>query len=72
MRVLVPSAAYMLALKLKALRINDPIKGAQEAADMRNLLRVNGMSPAEFIHHNIFTEPRAVAPCADADFSPQA
>jgi hypothetical protein len=31
----------MLALKLKALRINDPAKGPVETEDVRNLLRVN-------------------------------
>ncbi len=40
LRVSVPSATYMLALKLKALRINDPVKGPAEAEDVRNLIRV--------------------------------
>ncbi len=43
LRVVVPSAADMLALKLKALRVNDPAKGAQKTADVRNLLRANGI-----------------------------
>jgi hypothetical protein len=43
LRVSVPSAAYMLALKLKAMRINDPSKGPAETEDIRNLLRVNGV-----------------------------
>jgi hypothetical protein len=43
LRVSVPSAPYMLALKLKAMRINDPSKGPAETEDIRNLLRVNGV-----------------------------
>jgi hypothetical protein len=39
LRVTVPSLPYMLALKLKAMRINDAARGAQEARDIRNLLR---------------------------------
>ena len=38
--VLVPSAEYLLALKLKAIRILDPVKGQQEADDIRNLMQV--------------------------------
>ena len=38
--VLVPTAEYLLALKLKAIRILDPIKGRQEADDIRNLMQV--------------------------------
>lgn len=38
--VLVPSAPYLLALKLKAMRIADPLKGPQEAADIRHLMDV--------------------------------
>jgi hypothetical protein len=38
LRVFVPTLDYMLALKLKAMRINDPQKGIQEAADIQNLL----------------------------------
>lgn len=38
LRVTIPGLDYMLALKLKAIRINDPIRGAQEAADIRHLL----------------------------------
>jgi hypothetical protein len=34
----------MLALKLKAMRINDPARGMQEAEDIRNLLRVCGIA----------------------------
>ncbi len=47
LRVLVPSAAYMLALKLKAIRVNDPARGPTEAEDIRNLLRVVGVSTVE-------------------------
>ena len=36
----VPQAEYMLALKLKAMRVNDPAKGADETRDIRNLLAV--------------------------------
>ncbi len=38
--VLVPTAEYMLALKLKAMRVLDPVRGRQEAADILNLMRV--------------------------------
>jgi hypothetical protein len=38
LRVSVPSAEYMLALKLKSMRINDPAKGARETADIRGLI----------------------------------
>lgn len=38
--VLVPSAAYMLALKLKAMRTLDPVKGEQESSDIANLMKV--------------------------------
>jgi hypothetical protein len=40
LKVYVPSAEYMLALKLKAIRIMDPAKGPQETADILNLLEV--------------------------------
>lgn len=43
----VPTAPYMLALKLKAVRLADPIKGGQEAGDIRNLMRVVGIGTAE-------------------------
>ena len=42
--VLVPTPEYMLALKLKAMRVLDPVKGAQEAGDIANLMRVAGVS----------------------------
>lgn len=38
----VPTAAYMLALKLKAIRVNDPAKGEDETRDIRDLMRVLG------------------------------
>jgi hypothetical protein len=40
LRVFVPSADYMLALKLKAMRVNDPLRGPQEASDVMHLIRV--------------------------------
>ena len=39
LRVSVPSLDYMLALKLKAMRINDPVKGVREIDDIRALLQ---------------------------------
>jgi hypothetical protein len=48
--VYVPTAPYMLALKLKAMRVNDPAKGEQEMADIINLMRVLDLrSPDEAI-----------------------
>ena len=47
LRIIVPSLDYMLALKLKAMRINDPAKGAVELADIRNLLRAGGVATIE-------------------------
>jgi hypothetical protein len=41
--VVVPTADYLLALKLKAMRITDPFKGPQEGDDIRNLMRVVGV-----------------------------
>ncbi len=38
--VFVPTAKYMLALELKALRVADPGAGPQDMADVANLLRV--------------------------------
>jgi hypothetical protein len=40
LKVFVPTAEYMLALKLKAIRINDPVKGEQETADILNLTKL--------------------------------
>jgi hypothetical protein len=45
--VSVPSAEYMLALKLKALRILDPLRGETERLDILNLMRVVGISTVE-------------------------
>jgi hypothetical protein len=45
--VYVPSAPYLLALKLKAIRINDPVRGDQERLDILNLMRVVGIGTAE-------------------------
>jgi hypothetical protein len=45
--VYVPSARYLLALKLKAMRINDPVRGDQERLDILNLMRVAGIRTAE-------------------------
>jgi hypothetical protein len=41
--VSVPSAAYLLALKLKAIRVTDPLRGEQERLDILNLMRVLGI-----------------------------
>jgi hypothetical protein len=45
--VYIPSAQYLLALKLKAIRINDPIRGEQERLDVLNLMRVAGIRSAD-------------------------
>src|SRR5260221_1286166 len=45
--VSVPSAEYLLALKLKAFRIMDPIRGETERLDILNLMRVAGLSTVE-------------------------
>jgi hypothetical protein len=45
--VYVPSAQYLLALKLKAMRVNDPVRGEQERLDILNLMRVAGIRNAE-------------------------
>ncbi len=45
--VSVPSAEYLLALKLKAARITDPVRGEAERLDILNLMRVLGVSTAE-------------------------
>jgi hypothetical protein len=42
--VSVPSAEYLLALKLKAMRISDPIRGEAERLDILNLMRFLGIS----------------------------
>lgn len=45
--VSVPSAEYLLGLKLKAFRITDPLRGETERLDILNLMRVVGISTAE-------------------------
>jgi hypothetical protein len=45
--VSVPTAEYLLALKLKAFRILDPTRGEAERLDILNLMRVVGISSAE-------------------------
>jgi hypothetical protein len=45
--VSVPSAEYLLALKLKAARVLDPVRGETERLDILNLMRVVGVSTAE-------------------------
>ncbi|HMM93282.1 hypothetical protein [Bradyrhizobium sp.] len=44
--VSVPSAKYLLALKLKAFRIMDPVRGEAERLDILNLMQVVGISTA--------------------------
>ena len=45
--VFVPTANYLLAMKLKAMRVLDPVKGAEEAADIRHLMAVVGVSTGQ-------------------------
>jgi hypothetical protein len=45
--VFVPTAHYMLALKLKALRVSDFAKGSKDIEDVRNLLAVLGIAEIE-------------------------
>ena len=45
--VFVPTARYMLALKLKALRISDFEKGQQDMADVAHLLKVLNLAETE-------------------------
>jgi hypothetical protein len=45
--VSVPSAEYLLALKLKAFRIMDPLRGENERLDILNLMQVVGISTAD-------------------------
>jgi hypothetical protein len=40
----VPTAPYLLALKRKAMRINEPLRGEQERLDILNLMRVVGIA----------------------------
>jgi hypothetical protein len=43
----VPSAQYLLALKLKAIRVNDARRGEQERLDILNLMHVVGVTSIE-------------------------
>jgi hypothetical protein len=45
--VSVPSAEYLPALKLKAARVMDPLRGETERLDILNLMRVVGVSSVE-------------------------
>jgi hypothetical protein len=45
--VSVPSAEYLLALKLKSLRITDPVRGETERLDILNLMQIVGISTVE-------------------------
>jgi hypothetical protein len=45
--VTVPTAEYLLALKLKAFRTLDPVRGETERLDILNLMDVVGVSTAE-------------------------
>ena len=45
--VSVPSADYLLALKLKAARVTDPVRGETERLDILNLMKVVGISTAD-------------------------
>jgi len=45
--VSVPTAEYLLALKLKAFRVMDPSRGETERLDILNLMRVVGISDVE-------------------------
>lgn len=47
LKVYVPSHQYMLALKLKAIRVMDPAKGPQEAKDIVNLVKVLKIETSE-------------------------
>jgi hypothetical protein len=45
--VSVPTAEYLLALKLKAFRIMDPLRGEAERLDILNLMSVVGISTVD-------------------------
>jgi hypothetical protein len=45
--VCVPSAEYLLALKLKAIRVTDPLRGETERLDILNLMQVVGISTVD-------------------------
>lgn len=60
--VYVPTAEYLLALKVKAIRVLDPLKGPKEAEDIRNLMRVIGIeSAAEAVEIMARYFPRSAA-----------
>ncbi len=45
--VMIPTARYMLAMKLKSLRVSDFSKGEQDMSDVAHLLRVVGVTEIE-------------------------
>jgi hypothetical protein len=45
--VSVPTAEYLLALKLKAFRVMDPVRGENERLDILNLMQVVGISTVD-------------------------
>jgi len=45
--VYVPSAEYLRALKLRAMRVLDPVRGDLERIDIPNLMQVVGISSTE-------------------------
>jgi len=45
--VSVPTAEYLLALKLKAMRVLDPVRGETERIDILNLMEVVGVTTAQ-------------------------
>ncbi|MDB5656973.1 MAG: uncharacterized protein JWQ94_4586 [Tardiphaga sp.] len=45
--VMIPTARYMLAMKLKSLRVSDFSKGGQDMSDVAHLLRVLGITEIE-------------------------
>ena len=47
LRIVVPNADYMLALKLKAMRTTDAVKGPKETDDIFQLMRVLGIDTAD-------------------------
>lgn len=49
LNVIVPTAEYMLALKLKAIRILDPLKGQTEANDIYSLMKILGLGTDDAI-----------------------
>ena len=69
--VLVPTAEYLLALKLKAIRILDPIKGPQEANDILNLMQVVGVDVDGAIGVLAKYFPRSAAESAKQRFLPK-